>query len=214
MKGARRKANREIKFRALKENPKEYVGGWNGDNQDNAKWVYGSGIVPVYINTYLNQDMLEMVVDVNYDELDYWKPDYSTSKILPNTVCQFTGLRDTTTWEELIKEEQKKFLSNINPETGRRNTQSDWKGIEIYEGDIISFTHEKHIKIEDELCSKKRMKKYKRNYAIEFINTPYTYGLRARNKSIHFPLKQSTINTHDGKIIGNVFENSDLLKEE
>ena len=95
--------DRVIKFRALKENPKEYVGGWNGDNQDNAKWVYGSGIVPVYENTYPT-DKMEMVVDVNYDELDYWQPSYSTSKILPNTVCQYTGLRDSTTWEELTKE--------------------------------------------------------------------------------------------------------------
>ncbi len=85
--------NREIKFRALKENSKEYVGGWNGDNQDNAKWVYGSGVIPIYRNTYPTNE-LEMVVDVNYDELDYWQPSYSNCKIIPNTIGQYTGLKD------------------------------------------------------------------------------------------------------------------------
>lgn len=85
--------NKEIKFRALKENPKEYVGGY-GINQDNAKWAYGSGIVPVYINTCLHKDKLEMVVDVNYDELDYWQPSYSNCEIIPNTVCQYIGIDD------------------------------------------------------------------------------------------------------------------------
>lgn len=86
--------DRKIKFRALKENPKEYVGSYGKDNYDNAKWVYGSGIVPVYINTYLNTHKLEMVVDVNYDELDYWQPSYSNCAIIPNTICQYTEVDD------------------------------------------------------------------------------------------------------------------------
>lgn len=81
------------KFRALKKEPKAYVYGWNGDDYTDSKWVYGSGVIPVYNNTYPTDEM-EMVIDVNYDELDYWQPSYSTCKIIPNTVGQYIWKTD------------------------------------------------------------------------------------------------------------------------
>ena len=57
------------------------------------KWVYGTGIVKVLKNTYETED-IELVQEVNYDELDYYVPDYQTEDIKPETIGQYTGLKD------------------------------------------------------------------------------------------------------------------------
>jgi len=180
--------NREIKFRALKEDPKEYVGDWNGYNQDNAKWVYGSGVVPIYRNTYPTNE-LEMVVDVNYDELDYGQPSYSNCKIIPETLCQYTGLHDNTKWEELTKDEQNIFLKSINPETDRKNTKEDWKGREIYEGDILNVTY----------SDRQGECHHTEHYVLDDL----------RNTSVIGWLDYA----NELKIVGNVFENPELTQE-
>ena len=106
---------------------------------------------------------------------------------LPDTICQYTGLTDKN-------------------------------GNKIWENDIVAFHHyefggfsgmnEFGFPILNP--SKERV----RNYAIEFVNTFCTYGLRFRNKSIHFPCKLSTLRMHDVEVIGNIFDNADLLKGE
>ena len=73
--------NRKIKFRALSEISKS------------PKWVYGTGVIQVEENTYKTDDW-EMVISVNYDELDYFIPSYYTEEIKINTLGQFTGLYD------------------------------------------------------------------------------------------------------------------------
>lgn len=86
----------------------------------------------------------------------------------------------------------------------------DKNGNLIWENDIVSCKHEKYIGT-DVLDSK--MHKYTRNYAIEFENTFCNYGLRFRNKSIHFRCKQATLCMHDCEVLGNVFDNPELLEE-
>ena len=86
----------------------------------------------------------------------------------------------------------------------------DKNGNLIWENDIVACKHEKYIGT-DVLDSK--MHKYTRNYAIEFENTFCNYGLRFRNKSIHFRCKQATLCMHDCEVLGNVFDNPELLKE-
>ena len=104
-------------------------------------------------------------------------------KVLPETLCQYTGLKDKN-------------------------------GNRIWENDILSCEHEKYSD-DNPLEVYPLMPdpiKYKRNYAVEFINTGSNYGYRLRNKSIHFMLTGNVVYNHNIKVIGNIFDNPDLLK--
>lgn len=86
----------------------------------------------------------------------------------------------------------------------------DKNGTLIWEKDIVSFEHKKIEDVEDVLSWD--FAKYIRNYVIEFKSTFVNYGLRFRNKSIHFECKQSTLCTHNCKVIGNEIDNPELLE--
>ena len=86
----------------------------------------------------------------------------------------------------------------------------DKNGTLIWEKDIVSFEHEKIEDVEDVLSWDSV--KYIRNYVIEFQKTFVNYGLRFRNKSIHFECKQSTLCTHNCEVIGNEIDNPELLE--
>lgn len=85
----------------------------------------------------------------------------------------------------------------------------DKNGTLIWEKDIVSFEHKKIEDVEDVLSWD--FAKYIRNYVIEFKSTFVNYGLRFRNKSIHFECKQSTLCTHNCEVIGNEIDNPELL---
>ena len=78
---------------------------------------------------------------------------------------------------------------------------TDKNGTKIFEGDIVKFRHDSEFD----------KKVYYRNYAVEFINTYVTYGLRLRNKGIHFPFKKATALQHDAEVIGNIYDDPELL---
>ena len=86
----------------------------------------------------------------------------------------------------------------------------DKNGTLIWEKDIVSFEHEKIEDVEDVLSWDSV--KYIRNYVIEFQKTFVNYGLRFRNKSIHFECKQSILCTHNCEVIGNEIDNPELLE--
>ena len=101
------------------------------------------------------------------------------------TICQYTGLTDKN-------------------------------GNKIWENDIVVFKHEKFdfddgLKPWERTCLPNK-KEYKRNYAVEFCNTPTHYGLRFRNGSIWFMVHRMTIVMHDVEVIGNIFDNPELLE--
>lgn len=132
-----------------------------------------------------------------------WKKKYNANKIFiscfpnmdddeeayvvdANTICQYTGLTDKN-------------------------------GNKIWENDIVKFKHEKFdyddgFKPWERTCLPNK-KEYKRNYIVEFCNTPTHYGLRLRNGSIWFMVHRMTIVMHEVEVIGNVFDNADLVKE-
>lgn len=90
---------------------------------------------------------------------------------------------------------------------------NDNNGKKIWENDIVSCEHKKF----QEGYAVKQYPfpdtiRYKRNYAVEFINTGSNYGYRLRNKSIHFMLTGNVIYNHKIEVIGNVFDNPELLK--
>lgn len=104
-----------------------------------------------------------------------------------DTICQCTGLKDKN-------------------------------GKLIWENDIVRFKHEK-FDFDDGLEPFERTclpnkKEYKRNYVVEFCNTPTHYGLRFRNGSIWFMVHKMTVVMHDTEVIGNIFDNKELLESE
>ena len=105
----------------------------------------------------------------------------------------------------------------VDPETlcqyiCMNDKNSNW----IWENDIVSCEHEKYPD-DDPLEVYPLLPdpiKYRRNYAVEFVNTGSNYGYRLRNKSIHFMLTGNVIYNHKIKVIGNIFDNPELLKGE
>lgn len=96
------------------------------------------------------------------------------------------------------------FAYEVEPETVCEYTGlTDEGNKKVFENDVVRFKHggEFHDK-----------GIWYRNYVIEYINTFCTYGLRFRNKSIHFPCKQATVLMHDVEVIGNIFDNPELLE--
>ncbi len=150
--------SREILFKAKRKDwrelPKEQ---W---------WVEGEVIHEPYgvvIQYYAKKKRIKVVID-------------------PETLCQYTGLKD---------------------KNGKR----------IWENDIVSCEHEKYPEdnpLEGDLFFPEPIK-YRRNYVVEFINNGNKYGYRLRNKSIHFMLTGNVIYNHEIKVLGNIFDNPELL---
>lgn len=96
---------REIKFRGI-------------TYQEN-KWAYGSLV--------LHEEKYPVISSYDSDA-----DERSWLLVAPETVGQFTGRYDATTWDELTSAEQSAYLAS-----NKDNTPETWKGKEIYEGDIL-----------------------------------------------------------------------------
>ena len=109
---------------------------------------------------------------------------------------QFTGLHDSTTWKELTEQERKDW-------TMKGHMPSEWRGREVYEGDIYTaFGSQK--------------------YEIRFINGAFCGGLLGGDDSIFSPLGWESPEDDEDlyltnelfkimKIIGNVHDNPESL---
>lgn len=113
-------------------------------------------------------------------------------KVIPETVGQFTGCYDGTTWDELTPAEQAEFLASKKGDTAPK-----WQGREIYEGDIVS----KAIPVVGEIKG-----------VVVFGKKSYGFGIHATLVSYgHAVDKFYRLNTLD-KIIGNIHDNPELVQ--
>ncbi len=129
-------------------------------------------------------------------------------KVFP--LVQFVGLHDSTKWDELTEDERSAWTRHSMP--------SEWKGKEIFEGDILKVPHEVYrlgrevgwegkedgfelVYWDDERASfmSKDLSRLKEGWPLEHITGRYLWPLKIAEKS---------------KIIGNKFQNPELLTNE
>jgi hypothetical protein len=111
-------------------------------------------------------------------------------------IMQYTGLKDSTQFNELTKEEQEDWLKG--------NKQEDWKGKEIFEGDIVDIQFDEgysddYIEIEEGL---------KKSY--EIVIKKCNLYLASEGQFIN--ISKVDNNFSEIRIIGNRFQNPELKK--
>ena len=100
---------------------------FRGKRKDNGEWVYGLYYAePFYDGEDVYIEHVHIIITEQGNKYE----------VIPETVSQFTGMKDSTKWEELTEKEQKAWLA-----TGK--TKEEWKGREIYEGDVVEKTNPK-----------------------------------------------------------------------
>jgi len=100
---------REIKFR--------------GKRIDNGEWVYGYYIYRLLGKKQKSHEHLMACNSEDESELRFYE-------VIPETVGEFTGLYDSTKWEELTKKEREFWKK-------RGYDKDNWKGKEIFDGDVV-----------------------------------------------------------------------------
>lgn len=87
----------------------------------------------------------------------------------------------------------------------------DKNGTEIFEGDIVTYKHTK-FKADEEDNWLGDTETYNRNYAVEYVNTFHQNGYRLKNKNINFLICRSKLCSGEVEVIGNIYENPELLE--
>lgn len=101
----------------------------------------------------------------------------------------------------------------VDKETVCEYTQmTDINKNKIWENDIVLVEHSKLDKESDNTVFIPDIIEYTRNYAVEFVNKGGHCGYRCRNKSIHFAISGNTVYNHKIAVIGNIFDNPELLE--
>ena len=122
-------------------------------------------------------DSYEKIIDLN-------KERYDDDLIL----CQYTGLKDNTKWEDLTEKERADW-------TRRGNLPSAWNGKEIYEGDVLG------VKLQ------KRNKNFNFTHVVKWEDDIEVYG------GNHWSGYGYELPNFYVKVIGNIYENPELLEK-
>ena len=159
-------------------------------------------------NKMFNVGMLDFLYETVYEYTSHGLSSSDAVELYDFNECelmQSTGLKDSTQFQKLTKEEQENWLKS--------NKQEDWRGKEIFEGDIIVIPNIYPFYHENKL-----------NYVgvVEFIYSQWEYVLKCVN-----PKKRGISNginnilndagyeentlTHY-KILGNIHQNPELLE--
>lgn len=161
------------------------------NKQKTPEWVFG-GIVhqtDFYGNAVDRWFVIDGTSTFDYDMGE-------NIEVEKETVCQYTGLNDSTTWDELSENEKGKFLSEWNHKENRQNIKEDWNGRKIFENDIVSAPFlNKFRQYENEVGVVKWGKGI-----FSFLHVKEEYGR-------HILGYVSNI-----RVIGNIFDNAELLK--
>jgi uncharacterized phage protein (TIGR01671 family) len=151
---------------------------------DNREWVEGY-LVPFCINTYKKGYELIDVDGINYDELDYFNPSYNSYEIDPTTLSQFTGWKD-----------------NHNHR--------------IFENDIVEIVSSaKHsYKYLIWWCREMNMMVAIDLRHISFNGTDYYSNKAYRDyDTFCFMMQDPYGDAQDIKVIGNIFDNPEMIEE-
>lgn len=120
------------------------------------------------------------------------------------TVGQFTGLYDNTKWEELSNEEQQEFMEqhHLHPE--------DWKGREIYEGDILGFTTKRKMGYQEDNVKVTLSVIFGRYNPDDYTTSEYIGFWTDYNGYCRGSIAYQ-VNSHGAKVIGNIYDNPELM---
>lgn len=114
-------------------------------------------------------------------------------------LMQYTGLKDNTKFNELSNDEKETWLKN--------NKKSDWKGKEIYEGDIVEVTLKEYYSNEQFTIDPDDEVKIIGKVIFDI----FSYRIEFDDKTSIF-LFEVDSNDIDIKILGNIYTNPDLLE--
>ena len=194
---------------------------------DSGEWVYGwLGHLHCY-NTRTKE-----ISSIYFTEISDNLRSRLNTIVDYKTVGQFTGLYDSTEWEDLTDAEKLEFYNqHYIGEDGmsvRFQNVDDvrflWKGKKIFEGDIVKCRHRVVRFSRDELENIKPRRSYGkeieendglgfsffywRNYAVSFRDG----YIRIQNGSDHHDIRTNYIYNHKIKVIGNIHDNPELLE--
>ncbi|MBA7573344.1 hypothetical protein ES708_15140 [subsurface metagenome] len=154
---------------------------FRGKKLGTGEWVYGDLQYVPKERTASKAAAVAYISNLNENNI------IQTFVVDPKTVGQFTGLKDSTKWEQLKPEEQKAWL-----DSGK--TKKQWNGKEKWEADLVKLDGKGPI------CEIQWQQKYARwiCYWDDLENGPsYTFLLPDKDK-----------------VIGNVHDNPELIRNE
>ena len=172
---------------------------------DNGEWVEGDLIQTNYLGkirgwiSAKNDATRLRVIATKYT-------DWRAVEVNTDTICQYTGLTDSTKWEELTKEEQSDFLSKWNSKEDRKNTVDDWKGRQIWENDIVK----KHFYTDYDAYANSEEYTGKVEYLDCAWNIVYTQNAHKCVSPIFMAIEFKDAKHYE--VIGNIFDNKELLE--